>query len=464
MSVDNNPTDPAVADDSIDLRPYFLALFRWWRQIAGLIVLAMLVSGIAVALRRPMYEAKVSVAILSYRTTFELEPTMETVTDVGSQRKALVTLAENVTIAENVVMDLGERLPEDFRYVGDLMEMVSAKAQDTDLVEITVRSSDPNVSVMVAQAWAKAYERHINEVYAGAGPYALVALVAQGDAAKRDYQTAQESLIAYTAENPVASLQRMVQEKQATLDARLLARTSSLEEYLSRRVELQRLRQSAASLLAVAREGGSASVESNSMAIAVLKTRALAWMSEEQGSGLTLQVSGSATGGTAQGQIADLQALVAALDGEIAQTVEAIAAASAQGDADSAEETAALEGELRALQAELETAQGRYLELQRDRDLALETYTAVTRKVSEQRVESELTQEIVRVASAPLLPREPVGRSLIATLAIGAAGGLTLGILAVLLITYLFPEMKPGVPWGRRRTNRAEGSGRDPSG
>jgi len=232
-----------------------------------------------------------------------------------------------------------------------------------------------------------------------------------------------------------------VREKQDALDARLVARTSSLEEYLSRRVQLQRLRQSAASLLAVVREGGASSTASNSTAIAVLKTRAFAWLSEnkEEATGFTLQLGLSPTAGTPQEQVADLTALVAALDREIALTDEAIGAASAPSSPEDASGTAALEEELRALQAELETASARYDELTRDRDLALETYTAVTRKLSEQKVESGLTKEIVRVASASLLPKEPAGSSLV----IAAAIGLVVGIIVVLFITYLLPDVPP---------------------
>jgi len=224
-----------------------------------------------------------------------------------------------------------------------------------------------------------------------------------------------------------------------------VARTSSLEEYLSRRVQLQRLRQSAASLLAVVREGGASSTASNSTAIAVLKTRAFAWLSEnkEEATGFTLQLGVSPTAGTPQEQVADLTALVAALDREIALTDEAIGAASAPSSPEDASGTAALEEELRALQAELETASARYDELTRDRDLALETYTAVTRKLSEQKVESGLTKEIVRVASAYLLPKEPAGRGLASSLAIAAAIGLVVGIIVVLFITYLLPDLPP---------------------
>ncbi len=177
------PYSPAAFDDTIDLRPYFLALFRWWPILAGLTALAVLLGGLATAAGSPMYEAKVAVAILSYKTEFSLESSLETAADLGAQRKALVRLARDVAVADDVVSALGDRLPGEYRDVATLLASVTATNQDGDLIDITVRATDPEVSVLVAQAWAAAYERHIDVVY-GVGAYAIEAFAAQRDLAK----------------------------------------------------------------------------------------------------------------------------------------------------------------------------------------------------------------------------------------------------------------------------------------
>jgi len=208
-----------MIDDTIDLRPYFLALFRLWPIVLGFVLLAALAAGALTLVGAPMYEAKVGVAIVSYKTEFSLEPTLETVMDSGSQRAALVELAKNVTIAEEVVAALGEGLPAEYRDVGELVDMVSASAKAGDLIEITVRSRDAAVAYRVADAWAHAYERHINEVFVGVAPHAIEALGQQTDLARAEYEAAEEALIAHTAENPVAQLQRAIGAKQAVIDA-----------------------------------------------------------------------------------------------------------------------------------------------------------------------------------------------------------------------------------------------------
>ncbi len=452
------PYSPAAFDDTIDLRPYFLALFRWWPILAGLTALAVLLGGLATAAGSPMYEAKVAVAILSYKTEFSLESSLETAADLGAQRKALVRLARDVAVADDVVSALGDRLPGEYRDVATLLASVTATNQDGDLIDITVRATDPEVSVLVAQAWAAAYERHIDVVY-GVGAYAIEALAAQRDLAKAEYDTAQRALVERTSTDPIPALERALREKQAALDAHWDARTASLEEYLQRRVALQRLHQNAASLLSVAREGGAASTETSALAIALLKSQAFAFSVLPEN--LTLQMTAAQTGLTAQAQVADLQALMGALQDEITATDQAIAEVSMPRAGtpvgNHTELLASLEEEVRGLEGQLAEAKGEFRELERARDLAWETYSAVTRKIAEQRVESEVSKDMVRVASAPLLPTRRAGRPLVQVLAIAAAVGLTLGILGVLLVTYLWPEWDPRSLWRRGRQRESAG-------
>lgn len=584
------PYVPAMIDDTIDLRPYFLALFRLWPIVAGVTLLALLVAAVFALGGPPMYEAKVGVAIVSYTAEFSLEPTIETVTDAGSQRAALVELARNVTIAEQVAEDLGDGLPAEYQEVGALVDMVSASAQAGDLIEITVRADDPDVAYQVADAWAKAYERHINEVYVGVAPYTIETLAQQTDLARAEYEAAEQSLIAFAAENPIAQLERTVAGKQTVIDAlqtgsvravadlvnselngridsmvatvsalqenhalafgaeqeakraivaayrdafaqtqlslvgsQVTAQTATLEEYLARRITLQRLRQSAESLLAATEESGAAGAESNALALALLKAEAFALAALPEG--LTLQIGAIETSASAADQVADLRALVSALDAETVATDEAIERETANlsssagliapeptaleddplyqalreqyrslfslgelvADADAlAQESdlaarrdalaqlvnsleydaaipayyeatepleqaiARLDAEVRTLNSELEAAQAHSRELNRARDLAWETYTALSRKVAEQKVESELSQSVVRVASAPQRPKAPSGRSAVQVLALAMAAGLTLGALAVFFITYLFPDWRPSVAFWRR--------------
>lgn len=588
---------PAMIDDTIDLRPYFLALFRLWPIMVAFVLVAVLAGGALTLAGTPMYEAKVGVAIVWYKTEFSLEPSLETVMDTGSQQAALVELAKNVTIAEEVVEDLGDGLPAEYRDVGELVDMVSASAQAGDLIEITIRAQDPEVAYRVAQAWAVAYERHINDVFVGVAPHAIEVLNQQTDLARADYAAAEEALIAHTAEDPAAQLQRAIAAKQAVIDAlqagsvravadlvnselngridsmvaivsalqenhalafsaeqearrailtaytdayaqtksslvtsQVAAQTEALEEQLARRIVLQRIRQNAASLLSAIEAAGDAGAESNALAIALLKSEAFA--SSALRGGLTLQVDALQPGASSADQVADLRALVDALDAELVVADEAVeretaALAASEGllapeeatldddplyqalraqyqslfslgalvdDADALlqgsdlaarrdalsqmvsglqygeaipaylsaaapleEAIAGLDAEVRALRAELETAEARGQELTRARDLARETYAALSRKVAEQKVESELPQSVVRVASEPRLPTKPSGRPLFQMLGLAVVAGLALGVLAVFFVTYLFPDWHPQwLPRGRRAEDGAE--------
>lgn len=465
---------PMMIDDTIDLRPYILGLFRFWPALVGVPALAVVLSVLVIFVSTPVYEAKVGVAIVSYQTTFAreepseavMETVVETVAEPAAQRAALVDLAQNPGIAREVIARLGDALPQEYRDVARLTKVVKASARESDLVEIVVTARDPEVAMMVAQSWAAAYEEHINNVFSGIAPGAVEATRAQAEMARREYEAAEEALIAYAAENPAAELSREIDGKQQALDAMRDGRVREVSDVVYREPQVRRLLADARALLTVAQEGGNAAAESSALALALLKTEAYA--SSPLPGGLTLEAASGATGPLdAAGQARDLRALIAALEAELeelATTREAILAAGGSVyAAESAEGVAALEADLRSLQAQREGAAAKDRELRRARDQSWETYTALTRKLAEQRVEGALTRNVVRVASEPLFPEEPARRSLVQTAALAAVGSGAVTVLAIFFVIYLYPDYDPSTLWRRRAPEEPEAVAGDAS-
>jgi len=456
-----------VIDDTIDLRPYLLGLLRFWPLLLGIPVLAMIGAVLGIRLGEPVYEARVGVAIVRYQTNFALEPTLTTEMDPGAQREALADLAENPAIAREVIRILGDRLPEEYREIGRLMEMVTAQAQKGDLVEISLRARDPDVAVMVVETWAGAYEEHINEVYSGIAPGAIETISKQAERAKPEYERAEQALVAFAEESPIDELSRAISERQQVLDTLKDARVREIREATTRREKVRSLLRDARGLLAASQAGGEATAASTGLAITLLKTEAYATSSSLPGN-LTLQMPVEAsTSPDAAAQQRDLRALVAALEREAEDLDATLRAYLSVGDTIGGggtpltEGVPALEAELRTLRSELEAAQALERELTRARDLAWETYTALTRKLAEQQVESELTRNVVRVATEPLRPDKPVARaSIMQTVALAGVGAFAVAVLVALFVLYLFPDFDPASLW--RGSAEAATSASDP--
>lgn len=454
-----------VLDDTIDLRPYLLALVKAWPIVLGVAFVAALAAGVWTLTRPPVYEASVDVAIVEYRTTFSLEPSIETVQDTVAQREALVGLVINATIAEEVLAEIGDTLPMKYQDMAELMDMVVADGAEGDLVTITARATDPDVAARVATAWAETYEMHINDLYEGLAPGMLEALVAQTEIAQTEYETAQNALVEFTRETDISTLERQVGDLEALRSAQIQDRTSTLTASLAERRRLLTLRDSAVALLDQVQQAGTAGSATGALAITLLKAQAYA--SQSLPAGLTVDI-GTTAGSerTATNQAADVKALaqsldqaIAALDEKIGDQVAGLTTAeddqltgTSQDNGAGLASLSEIERLIQDLRAELERARAEESDLTRTRDVALETYSALARKVSEQRVESGLVPSVVRVASKAMRPSDPEGRSTLQYTVLAGIAGLVIASLAVFMLTYLYPETSIGDLFRRRKS------------
>jgi hypothetical protein len=218
----------------------------------------------------------------------------------------------------------------------------------------------------------------------------------------------------------------------------------------------------AEALLQQAEMGGSGSTATNSLAVLLLKAQAFA-TSAGLPSDLELQlgqIEGFHSGEAAQ--VADLDALCAILgerimdvEGEVRALSQDLlssasydflapgadsqlsAAPGLPGDAGSQvlagtagaleQVIARLENEVRQLQAELEQEAARKRGLQRARDLAWETFSALSSKKAEVGVEAAVTGSEVRFASPAIAPAEPSSPKKALNTAVAAVVGLMVG-------------------------------------
>ncbi len=82
------------------------------------------------------------------------------------------------------------------------------KNTKNDLIGIVISLSDPVLAADIANAWALAYEQHINSLYTIAPSQDAETVRAQSVQSQRDYQTAQGQPEAYLADNPMPRVEK----------------------------------------------------------------------------------------------------------------------------------------------------------------------------------------------------------------------------------------------------------------
>lgn len=215
-------------EDTIDLGKYLDTLIRRWRLVI-LPALAFAIVAASMAFAKPQkYEASVQVALVSETTSVSFDTAITTVSDRDLAQKeirerrtaSLVALVRNPNVARAVLTQLGSQLPAELQSVPKLLGLTQAELlQNSDLVEITVSHTDPEVAVLVANAWGVEYEQSVNQLYGGSSQETQATIVQQTRRAKADYDAAQAALVQFIGENRVDELQRSIAEKQQIIDS-----------------------------------------------------------------------------------------------------------------------------------------------------------------------------------------------------------------------------------------------------
>ena len=243
------PADRWEADDEIDLRKYIDILLKRWREILFFTVLIVILAAAAVltlrAVGAPMYEAGANVAIVRTQTDVNFDERFTTSSDsnrtqdVTSRRAALVGLAKSGTIAEAVIADLGDQLPEILLDPARLLRRIDAslstqngRTGQSDLIQITAEADSPEVAAAIANSWAKHYVQEVNRIY-GQVPDEMMASVEQElNQAQTKYGEAQSSLESFLATTPLNTLRRQVTETQESIRILQAANGEALNNYV----------------------------------------------------------------------------------------------------------------------------------------------------------------------------------------------------------------------------------------
>jgi len=461
----------------IDLRRYIEVLVRQWRFVVGASIIAAVVALVVSFISSPpaAYEARVYVAVAKQKVEVQFGTQIQTLTEeqlaaagvqaLVNREARLATFRELVTnpaIGEKVLPQFADRLralDEDLLDMSRFLDHVSVDEKNTknDLIGIVVSLPDPVLAADIADAWAQAYEEHINSLYMSAQPKDAQAVRAQAEQSRQAYLTVQQELEAYLADNPMPRLNKQINILQTQIDSyqNALVETESLvnsQELATRRqllggyygdlVMVERLLDDARVLQQqiASGENSPAAAFGDALAMIFMRSRAFAGASSESGAPFSLQLQTPLTSGPVAAS--DVEGLIQALEQRQKKTETKIADLTAtlldlpqhslpeEAGAQIRDSIEEWTTEIQLLQARLEAEEAHRKDLERQRDLAWDTYVQLAKKTVEVEVAVESGGTEVRVASLALPPAKPVASRKLLNTALAGMVGLMLGVFA----------------------------------
>ncbi|MEE8390808.1 MAG: Wzz/FepE/Etk N-terminal domain-containing protein, partial [Anaerolineae bacterium] len=245
-------------EEEIDLRQYIDVLLRWW----WMIVLGTLLAGgsafLVSMIMPPTYEATAGLVMLKSRAELSLGSGFQSLTDedmtfgeaaqgqvvlerARQRLNSLAGMVKNGAIAQQVVDELSDILDEDERDPAQLIGSIEGEVlEDSDTIQITASHRDPVKAAAISNAWAQAFETHVNSIY-GEAPFTPFADIHEQVLETRaGYDQAQEALLAFlSADDRISELQRQIEEEEKTIASLRAGRQSAISAVIDKEVEVK---------------------------------------------------------------------------------------------------------------------------------------------------------------------------------------------------------------------------------
>lgn len=393
-------------EEAIDLRPYIKILARRWYWIIGAAVLAGVVAFVVSTFLAPTYKATALVAITEPRLQLQFDPRIE---ELAKETQPLLAFPELATSDELLGELLDAIYPRlnDVTTLEELRERVVAQSGiDPSLVRLIASYRDPDDTAYLANTWADLFENRANAIF--------------GDQSE-DQERFFEVQLAETEVELSAA-------EEALVDFQALNRSSIISN------ELESFRQSQANYLADQRQiafllqdikglrdqldGGMNGPVAFSDQLTALSLQLKAFnASAAIPLQLQMDMAESLTNRNRDQQVTYLSGLITTLEtrSELANEI-----------------LVELEPQILTLQEQKQEISTESARLNRDRDVAHETYITLARKVEEERISSEEISSVARVASEAAVPQEAVSPRKLLNAAVAGFLALIVALVAIL--------------------------------
>ena len=398
-------------DQDIDLREYIAALLKYKFWIAGLALGAAIVALVVSLFLPPTYRATALVAITKPKYEMQFDPRFELVSgNAVPPYKAYPLLAMGDELLATLIADLGAELSPEMRTVEKLRKNLEARnGADPSIVQLSAEEGDPQRAASLANRWAERFVEAANDLYAPNRDEQAFYEEQQAEA-EADLGQTEQDLVDFQARNQASILTAQLDSKRA-----------ALEEYLSVARSVALIVQDAQALRARLRteDERTGALPSDELTALLIEIDAL--NRTELPIQLQVSVQQDLGGRTVGDQVTFLDSLIQVLEAkqDILQ-----------------QEARALEPDILSLQKQLTEVQVQEARLQTAKDMARDTYVALSRKVTEARIAAQDTTGDVRLANRAAPPKDEVSPRKWLNVAVAGALGLIVGVLAAFAIEY----------------------------
>jgi len=395
-------------EQEIDLSPYFRALQRNWPLVVAFALLFGALAYVLTLLAGDNYQATALVAVTESRQLVEFDPRFEDVAPRAQLIRALPEVARSDEIMQSLLASLPAGAVEDQL---DLTRMLKAEAgEDANLIRLTVTSFDAELAELIANNWAELFIERVNRLYGTQSTELLAFYEAQKSAAAVVVETAEQALVDFQARN-----------RFLLLNGQLVSLQERQKAHLNSQSNILITQDNIDAMLALLRQSTDATVTYTDQ-LTLLSIQLKAFSLEGYIPFLlTNEVGGPLTVQDRQRQITALEQLNQTLAGLNAETVQALAT---------------LEPQLLEVQRQREEADRESRRLTRERDVAVETYTSLARRVDEERVTSQDTSIGVTLVSAAGRPFHPAPSGAVRNTALGLMLGALIGAAVAVAVSF----------------------------
>lgn len=394
-------------EEEIDLRPYIRALIQYWWLIAGSALLGAILAFFFTANRPPVYQASALVTVLEPTDVLQFDARVVN----STTRNALLKVLPELAKSDQVIRILAERLDEaGIPAEGQLPQKLIAEAgRDPILLNLRATHPDPQTAAEIVNTWAEVFVALGNEIYTNQGESRLKFYEDQFASASERLDAANEALAEFQGQNPLPMITNELTALTLT-HAAIISHTAALQ-ILRDDIQAARVQQAVLS--------GNPLNQTDQFTALALQARALNLQE-------TLPfVFQSTTEAVAENNRDDQLGFLDSLEAMVNEMENA-----------SIERLAGMAPQILAMQKNFEQLNAQSSRLIVDRDLALETYSTLTRKLDEERIAVQDTSSGFKVASRATAPNSKEGLSPIFAAVVGALVGILLSSLIVIVVTW----------------------------
>lgn len=379
--------------DELNVSAFLQTLRRYWLLIVFCVVLAMGAAFLFSLLQTPEYKAQSLLLVRAPQYQWRFDPSVQPIVDARRDwRRDFMLLGQTGRVAQRVADRLSLNNPD------NLLRRVTLRAAGGDSIVLEASGPTAEAAADLANAWSDVLQTAVSETYGTA----LVAQQVSGP--EQQFSTEQKQAL--------SALEQFKAETGLALGIANTARGDNPLEPTQKELD------SKATLLADYRLAGD------------ILNRLLTQVQEVQ--------AGSRTADSVAWDLLDTGVLLMrpALQPDQRPATDDLTgwANLLQREAASVQDsTTWLDGEVNRLQTQLASEDARLYELQQQRDLSSEAYTAVLRKLNEVAYQQAIDPIGVEILERAQNPHQSTAWPLALRLAVAALGGLVVGVGLALL-------------------------------